>query len=266
MLKTRVITALVLVAVLLSLLFFAPLQAVTAFFALVAAIGAWEWAGLMGAGQGGRIAFGLAVLALCGATLALDSLLPLLWGASSLFWLLCAPIWLARRWSLAGQRLLGYGLGAVLLAATWAALSSLFMHFGPAKLLALMAAIWVADIAAYFTGRRFGKVKLAPQISPGKTREGAYGAVAGVLLYGLMVFPASNLWTIHSAASAAAMVLFLVVLTVVSIEGDLFESLLKRQAGIKDSSAILPGHGGVLDRIDSLISTLPLMVMTLVLL
>ena len=124
-------------------------------------------------------------------------------------------------------------------------------------MLAAMALVWVADIAAYFSGRAFGRHKLAPAISPGKTWEGVAGAVVGVLAYGGIVFSFSPLAG-RLPLSIPVIVLMLVLLTAVSVMGDLFESLLKRQAGIKDSSQLLPGHGGVLDRIDALTSTLPL--------
>ena len=120
-----------------------------------------------------------------------------------------------------------------------------------------MAVCWVADISAYFVGRRFGRHKLAPNISPGKTWEGVAGGVFGVLIYGSIVLNFSPLrehWTIGIFGT----MLLLLVLTAVSVAGDLFESLLKRQAEIKDSSQLLPGHGGVLDRVDSLTATLPL--------
>jgi phosphatidate cytidylyltransferase len=123
-------------------------------------------------------------------------------------------------------------------------------------LLAAMALVWIADIAAYFCGRAFGRNKLAPSISPGKTREGAFGALLAVLVYGFVL--ALKQWPDASAERLAGVAVVLLLLTVLSIVGDLFESLLKRQAGIKDSSNLLPGHGGVLDRIDSLTSTLPL--------
>ena len=121
-----------------------------------------------------------------------------------------------------------------------------------------MALVWVADIAAYFAGRRFGRHKLAPNVSPGKTWEGVFGAVAGVLIYGVVVSLAAPstgyTWAVALLGVGAA----LIVLTAVSVVGDLFESLMKRQAQVKDSSNLLPGHGGVLDRIDSLTAALPL--------
>jgi len=121
--------------------------------------------------------------------------------------------------------------------------------------LAIMAVVWLADIGAYFSGRRFGKHKLAPAISPGKTWEGAIGGGVLVLAYGLLL---SSRLPAALAGNLLLLLPVLLLLTAISIVGDLFESLLKRQAGLKDSSNVLPGHGGVLDRIDSLTSTMPL--------
>ena len=131
-----------------------------------------------------------------------------------------------------------------------------------------MALVWIADIAAYFSGRAFGRHKLAPSVSPGKTWEGAVGAVVAVILYGLALrhFYPQMYAPIFTQAPLALLIVGLVVLTAISIIGDLFESLLKRQAGIKDSSNLLPGHGGVLDRIDSLTSTLPMVALLTLLL
>jgi CDP-diglyceride synthetase len=142
----------------------------------------------------------------------------------------------------------------VLLLPVWLALVQL-RQAGPLALLAIMAVVWLADIGAYFAGRSLGKHKLAPSISPGKTWEGAIGGGVAVLVYGLLL--SSRLPAIL-AGNLPLLLVVLVLLTAISILGDLFESLLKRQAGLKDSSKVLPGHGGVLDRIDSLTSTLPL--------
>jgi phosphatidate cytidylyltransferase len=131
---------------------------------------------------------------------------------------------------------------------TWLALGYL-REISPNLLLAILMVVWVADSAAYFAGRQFGKRKLAPAISPGKSWEGVWGALAGVTLFGAMA-------AVLASASWWLIVAFW-VMTVLSIVGDLFESWMKRVAGIKDSGAILPGHGGVLDRIDGLTSTLP---------
>ncbi|MBU3989143.1 MAG: phosphatidate cytidylyltransferase, partial [Gammaproteobacteria bacterium] len=175
----------------------------------------------------------------------------LLWSLSVLFWLFIAPVWLLRGWR---PGVAGYVVGLILLVPTWAALVALYAH-GPLVLLAVMALVWVADIAAYFTGRAFGRHKLAPAISPGKTWEGVAGAVGGVLLFGLLV--STHLPVAHGLGWAS-LAGFLLLFTVFSIIGDLFESLIKRQANMKDSSQLLPGHGGILDRIDSQMSTLPL--------
>jgi phosphatidate cytidylyltransferase len=122
----------------------------------------------------------------------------------------------------------------------------------PLLLLGFITAIWISDSAAYFTGRKFGKHKLAPSISPGKTWEGVAGALTAVFIYALF-------WSYSVADKTQIMLLIplLLVLVVLGILGDLFESLMKRQAGVKNSGNILPGHGGILDRIDALTSTLP---------
>ena len=125
-------------------------------------------------------------------------------------------------------------------------------------LLAAMAAVWTADIAAYFAGRAFGRHRLAPQISPGKTWEGALGAAIAVVAYGLSILFWQARVPNGSAGALFGVVTGLIILTGISIAGDLLESLLKRQAGVKDSGRLLPGHGGILDRIDSLASVLPL--------
>jgi len=118
-----------------------------------------------------------------------------------------------------------------------------------------MSLVWVADIGAYFAGRKFGKNKLAVVLSPGKTREGFYGAMALTLLYSLI---ASVFYFELSIEATVKTLLMTFVLTILSVAGDLTESLLKRQAGVKDSGKILPGHGGVLDRVDSLTATMSL--------
>lgn len=254
MLKTRVLTALVLAAAFLAVLYLLPPAAVSVVFALLAAVAGWEWAGLMQASPRGRLLYGAAVLALCAlfASSAAQGF-PLLWGLATLFWGLFVPLWLKRHAPTACAI-----VGFVLLVPTWAALVSLHAH-SPHLLLAVMALVWVADSAAYFSGRAFGRHKLAPQISPGKTWEGVLGALVAVLAYGFLVTPHLPLPPLAPALLAVS----LVALTALSILGDLFESLAKRQAGVKDSSQLLPGHGGLLDRIDSQTSTLPVVALAL---
>jgi len=127
--------------------------------------------------------------------------------------------------------------------------------------LAAMATVWIADTAAYFSGRAFGRRKLAPQISPGKTWEGVYGALVAVAVYALCLVPfarEAGFGAVVGAPAIAAWVGFALLLAGLSVFGDLFESLLKRHAGVKDSGNLLPGHGGVLDRVDALMAAMPL--------
>ncbi len=261
MLKARVITALILVAVLAAVLFALPPAAVAASFALVAALAGWEWAGLMRQPQVARVSFAVLIAFGCAAlyTVVQFAVAPMLFVAAA-FWAVLALPWLSHRWALRGT-VTGYVLGALILLSTWAALLIL-QQASPWLLLAVMAVVWVADIGAYFAGRAFGRHKLAPRISPGKTWEGVAGGLAGVLCYGVIVITWSPLGA-HMPFDLPVTVALLVLLTGLSVIGDLFESLLKRQADLKDSSRLLPGHGGILDRIDSLTSTLPLVALLL---
>ena len=257
MLKTRVITALLLVTGLALILFAMPRLAALLTFAAIAALAAWEWGGLMRQDQPARIMYAFVLLLFCWQlTVAAPQLIPVLLGLSAAFWILVIPLWLRFKWTLAGNDFFGYLIGALVILPTWAAMVALHA-VSPWLMLAAMALVWVADISAYFAGRAFGKYKLAPAISPGKTWEGVAGAVVGVLIYGGIVLAFSPLAG-ELPLGIPLLVLLLVLLTAVSVMGDLFESLLKRQAGIKDSSGLLPGHGGVLDRMDALTSTLPL--------
>ena len=256
MLRTRVITALLLVAGLALILFAMPPLAAVLTFAAVAALAAWEWGGLMKQDQPARVMYAFVLLLFCWQlTVAAPELVPGLLGISAAFWILAVPLWFRFKWTLAGNDFFGYLIGALVILPTWAAMVALHA-VSTWLMLAVMALVWVADISAYFAGRAFGKRKLAPAISPGKTWEGVAGAVVGVLVYGGIVLSFSPLAGKIPLAWPLLGIL-LILLTAVSVMGDLFESLLKRQAGIKDSSNLLPGHGGVLDRIDALTSTLP---------
>jgi phosphatidate cytidylyltransferase len=150
----------------------------------------------------------------------------------------------------------------LLLAATWIALVH-FLLQGAVMLLSVFVIVWVADTAAYFAGRAFGRRKLAPDISPGKTWAGVLGAIGAVLIVAIaawVLLPSAPIFTnrLLDNVGLPIGVLLIVALVSMSIFGDLFESLLKRQAGVKDSSQLLPGHGGVYDRIDALVPVLPL--------
>jgi phosphatidate cytidylyltransferase len=184
---------------------------------------------------------------------------------AALFWAGVATVWVARH--LRPPPVVCAAAGWLVLWPMWLALV-LLREVSPWLLLALAAMVWVADICAYFAGRTFGRHKLAPRISPGKTWEGVAGALAGVVVYGIALALVSGVreWSLgpvfaHGAGIPA--VIAMVVLTLFSIVGDLFESWMKRGAGLKDSSTLLPGHGGVLDRIDALTSSLPIAALAL---
>ncbi|MBP7658596.1 MAG: phosphatidate cytidylyltransferase, partial [Burkholderiaceae bacterium] len=180
----------------------------------------------------------------------------------ALFWCVAGPLRLQRHESRGG----GQVLVGVLLLGCWLALYELRLHSTWA-LVSSMAVVWVADIAAYFVGRAIGRRKLAPSISPGKSWEGAIGGASAVAIIGLTVaWLAASSWPAAADTLPARLLqsggpliaaLVLLALAALSVVGDLHESLLKRQAGVKDSGWILPGHGGVLDRIDALIPTMP---------
>jgi phosphatidate cytidylyltransferase len=174
------------------------------------------------------------------------------YGASCVFWVVLVPAWLARGWRVRGPLALA-AAGWIALVPTWLALARL--QADPAQLLQLLGIVWLADTAAYAAGRAWGRHKLAPRVSPGKTWEGVAGAAVAVAVYYgvLSAMEPARPW----ASGWAGMLIFAGV-TAMSIVGDLFESLMKRQAGVKDSGALLPGHGGVLDRIDGLLAALPL--------
>ena len=265
MLKARVITALILLAGLLAALFLLPAFGWLLFASLVCGGAALEWGAMVGFSAGRRRLYALLLGLICLASGLVGGLhlpgavapfaLAPIYGLSALFWVCCVPFWLRARWKLPGAGAAAL-VGFVLLVPPSLAIAHLRL-LSPWLLLGVMAAVWVADIAAYFTGRAFGRRKLAPSISPGKSWEGAYGAVAGVGIYGLACLSYVG-YPLADPGKLVLVLVGLVAFTAVSIIGDLFESLVKRQAGVKDSGTLLPGHGGILDRIDSLTSTLPL--------
>ena len=176
----------------------------------------------------------------------------LIWfyGLSAAFWIIAVPPYLKQLFTIKQPFILML-IGWIVLLPTCLALYQL-RAIGPMLLLGFMATIWISDSAAYFTGRSLGKRKLAPQISPNKTWEGVAGALIAVLIYGLIW----DFW-FNEQSLAAKLIPLLLFMAILGIIGDLYESLMKRQAGVKDSGNILPGHGGILDRIDALTSSLP---------
>jgi phosphatidate cytidylyltransferase len=260
MLKQRVITALFLAIFFIAALFWSPDWLWQGLILLVAGIAAWEWAGL-GACQTPlkKVLYSVLVIGL-------------LWGALSwlttahIFWLTLIEagilLWVVLRYQ-RSQGHLGLGTcGLVLLTGILSiVLFALVMirfraEFSPEVLLASLMVIWAIDTGAYFSGRRFGKTKLAVFVSPGKTWEGVWGGTLLAFLVGLV-----GLYWLAPQVQLNIMLfaLVLALIALFSVLGDLFESVLKRQANLKDSGSILPGHGGVLDRVDSLLIAVPML-------
>ncbi|MBP1203071.1 phosphatidate cytidylyltransferase [Duganella sp. 1411] len=270
MLKTRIITAVLLLAVLLPVLFFNYFPAFAVVVTLFVGAAMWEGARLFGlsataAKVTGVVSCALFVLLMYGAK---PGAVNALYGVAALLWLIrYAPT-------------LGLGLPPLKGAANWSmAITFSFAIFAcffaivglylksPLYLLSVLALVWIADIGAYFSGKAFGKRKLAPTISPGKSWEGAIGGGVAVLAIAALTIVAavSAPWLqdtfavrLQARFGWALALLALLVIVAASVIGDLFESQLKRRAAIKDSSNLLPGHGGVLDRVDALIPVLPL--------
>jgi phosphatidate cytidylyltransferase len=271
MLKQRIITAVLLLVVLLPALFAAALWPFALLVLLMIGAAGWEWGRLNGLGSGAALALGgliaaggLAAYALGWPDLAQGGA----WWFATAAWVL-GGAWILRR-GVAGWPSLSpslrWLLGAVLLWGVWLAMVAAKAR-GVNFLLSVFTLVWAADIAAYFGGRAFGRRKLAPAISPGKSWEGVWSGMVGVLLLAA-AWIALDRFTGQSVSSLYSQLLerlgfvglavALLFLTAMSVVGDLFESLVKRSAGAKDSSALLPGHGGVLDRIDALLPVFPL--------
>jgi len=265
-LKQRVITAVVLLIVLIGALAWSPI-AFTALVTLALAIAQAEWLQLAGWAFGGALAVTLVAGGVLFGVLLyaphwIDAIGVPAWVVATGAWLFIGLLLLRAdpqrsRFSPG----LSTALAFVLPAAAWLAIVSL-LRSGVAVLLSVFLIVWIADTAAYFAGRAFGKQKLAPHISPGKTWAGLWGAMVAVIAIAVAV---RLLWPAAEALSSrmierlgiAVAVLLLAALVVVSVVGDLFESLLKRQAGAKDSGHLLPGHGGFYDRIDAMLAVLP---------
>ena len=272
MLKTRVITAIVLLAILLPVTLWAPIGGFGALIAFVVVFAAGEWARLLKVGGVGPIVYAIVAAAALVASTKLGTGVEgprPLFEASAIFWVFAGPFVLLRKPSLAQGAWRPFLLlaGIVVFAACWHALVAARMA-GVPFVLSLLLVVWLADIGAYFAGKAFGKHKLAPTISPGKTWEGAIGGwLAVMIVAAIAAFTHAFEPTLFSALLArlglARAFVTLTLLVVFSVVGDLFESMLKRQAGVKDSSGLLPGHGGVLDRIDALLPVLPLAMLLL---
>jgi phosphatidate cytidylyltransferase len=244
----------VLLAVCIGGLAFAPPWLWTLGVAAAFTIGAFEWARLTALSRPATVAFCASVCVAIALPMwaghASGALLPA-WVLACAVWVVAVPRCL-RKGAPAGTPALL--MGWVVLAPAGAALA--WLGAMPGLLLSLLAIVWIADTAAFFAGRRFGRRKLAPTISPGKTWAGVIGGLVAVALY--VALKQIGGFAGQGPLAGAAGWLLALAIAVLSVLGDLFESLVKRHAGAKDSGTLLPGHGGVLDRIDGLTSTLPL--------
>jgi phosphatidate cytidylyltransferase len=273
MLKQRILTAMVLLAILLPALFAESAWPFSAVALVLMAAGAWEWARMHGWGGFKAWAVATVCAALCAAMAYAGWItqgMPNLWLVVGSAWVLLAaflirggvPVWARVPFAI---RMVG---GVLALAFAWLAVAQA-RSMGVGFLLSVFTLVWVADIAAYFSGRQWGKRKLAVSISPGKSWEGVYGAFVGVFVLALVwmawdrAHPGASL-SLYTRLYERAwffLPLGVVFLTAMSVVGDLVESLVKRSVGVKDSSGLLPGHGGVLDRVDALLPVLPLAMM-----
>ncbi len=276
MLLTRILTALVLVAVAVAAVFVLPADYFSLFIGLIVLLAVWEWTALTGIDKLFSkllflIVMVIPMLAIHYWTVILEVLSQAMeWPgikeySGALEWLVIGPVvfwvlimFLIRR---VPEQLLKLDLkvrykaftGWFVLLSAWMFLTKLRAFYGSEMVMYFLILIWMADIAAYFTGKKFGKEKLAEHISPGKTVQGMYGALLSALLCGVLL----GLYYQFPFLIASDFVLLSVLTVLVSIYGDLFFSLVKRQKGVKDSGFLLPGHGGVLDRIDSVIAAVP---------
>ncbi len=278
MLIQRILTALLLLGLLLPAMFAHDTYWFLAIALVLMALGAWEWARLNQCASLASYGMGIACVGLCCTAWALDlhqKSTPLIWVLLGSSWVLAGG-WLLKRgvagWTQIPQwlRLLA---GLLALSGAWLAVAQA-REMGINFLLSILVLVWVADIFAYFTGRALGRRKLAPGISPGKSWEGVWGGMVGVLLLSFLWIWADQTAKVQVLSFYSylgrvgwwVVVLGGLFMASMSVVGDLVESLVKRSAGAKDSSKLLPGHGGVLDRVDALLPTLPIAMMLLSLL
>lgn len=274
MLIKRIITAIVLLAILLPALFFGSPNLFNGLALILIAAGVWEWSRMNGYSQTRAVFFALDAFVICWGLMYVGLTrypIPFYWLTITVVWVLVAVYLLKNgvaSWARVPQSL-RLILGVLLICSAWLAVAQL-REMGINLLLSALLLVWAADICAYAAGRLlggklFGSRKLAPSISPGKTWEGVLGGLVGVLLVAYFWLwvdqkyrsDSLSLYTLLWERSIAIAPLVLVYLTMLAVVGDLMESLVKRSAGVKDSSGLLPGHGGVLDRVDALLPVLP---------
>lgn len=271
MLKTRVITALILAPIAVGGIFFLPPVGFAIFTGLIIAIGGWEWANMAGlTAQAARCAYAAAIALILYSLWHVHALsvlwLALLWWLVALVLVRAYPV-LSDYWKAVPVRAI---LGLLVVVPAWVGLNHLrtgVVDFGQVTsgllfILYVFFIVWVADIGAYFAGRAFGKAKLAPRVSPGKSWAGVWGGQVAVAVLAIV----ASLLVGASLPQTLLLVVVSLVTGLVSVVGDLLESMFKRYRGIKDSSQLLPGHGGILDRIDSLTAAIPVFALLVTLL
>lgn len=250
MLKTRIITAAVALLALGIVLFVAPGGVAEAIIAAVILAGAWEWSGFLGAAAAvTRAAFVVAIAIVGGALYTVLPQYSELTLQIACLWWFCAFVWILF-FPTPIPKFIRWAAGVLVLVPLFVALALLY-RMGPEVLLFALLIVWAADAGAFFAGKLLGRVKLAPSISPGKTWEGVFG---GLLVVAALAFGAAY-WT---GIELAVLLPFCLAVAVISIVGDLTVSMFKRTAGLKDSGKLFPGHGGVLDRVDSVAAAAPL--------
>lgn len=255
MLRQRIITAIILVPLVLGAIFLLPSTGFALVMAAVILIGAWEWGNMMGLEEyHHRLAYCVVIAVAIVVCHYLPA--PLTYGIAVIWWSIAFK-WVVSypknedRWG--NPKVLGL-MGIVVLSPAWRALVDIqALEDGPLVLLFVMGLVWAADTGAYFAGRQWGNRKLAPEVSPGKSIAGLLGGLVGSLILASIV-----LMTWDMSVGSAPFLLLVLITVLFSVLGDLLESMVKRHRGIKDSSNILPGHGGILDRVDSLTAALPI--------
>lgn len=270
MLKQRILTGLILAPIMIGGIFYLPVPEFMLFIGAIAALGAWEWANLSGITNNvGRVVYAVIVVLLLVVLqhFDLEQEADVLYGAIA--WWVLALILVATHpklqsvWKSTPVRLL---MGLVILVPMWVGFVQIKSYpYSDYLMLYVMFLVWGADVGAYFAGRTFGKRKLAPNVSPGKTWEGVYGGLATTMLFAVtagLILQNKIMMDLTNKQWALLFGITLAV-TVVSVVGDLVESMVKRLRGIKDSSNLLPGHGGVMDRIDSMTAALPVFALAL---
>ncbi|MBW7472455.1 phosphatidate cytidylyltransferase [Marinobacter sp. M216] len=262
MLKTRIITALILAPIAIGGIFFLPPLGFALFTGAIITLGAWEWANMSGIeGQVGRVVYAAVTAVVLFGLLNVPAVavlwLAVLWWAACFLMVRSYPAG-SSRWGSVPVRAV---MGLLVLVPAWVGLNHLRtggLDFGAVTnslwaILYVFCVVWVADIGAYFAGRAFGKAKLAPRVSPGKSWAGVWGGLVAVGVFAILV----SLLASAGGSETVFLVLASLATGLVSVLGDLLESMLKRFRGIKDSSQLLPGHGGIMDRIDSLTVAIP---------